>query len=101
LGLPEKYAKDTSYYQTYSASVEYFDFDRFTRITKSSTNWFENERKVFEMAQRLNYVPNPAAILLKKNKTYTIGVVLPHLQEEFFPKRLPPLKMLFQQKIIM
>jgi DNA-binding LacI/PurR family transcriptional regulator len=59
------------------------------------------KEKVFEMAQRLNYVPNPAAILLKKNKTYTIGVVLPHLQEEFFPKRLPPLKMLFQQKIIM
>lgn len=46
------------------------------------------KEKVFEMAQRLNYVPNPAAILLKKNKTYTIGVVLPHLQEEFFSQAI-------------
>jgi len=46
------------------------------------------KEKVFEMAQKLNYVPNPAAILLKKNKTYTIGVVLPHLQEEFFSQAI-------------
>jgi DNA-binding LacI/PurR family transcriptional regulator len=46
------------------------------------------KEKVFEMAQRLNYVPNPAAILLKKNKTFTIGVVLPHLQEEFFSQAI-------------
>ncbi len=46
------------------------------------------KEKVFEMAQKLNYVPNPAAILLKKNKTFTIGVVLPHLQEEFFSQAI-------------
>ena len=40
--------------------------------------------KVWQVAKRLHYVPNPAAILLKKNKTATIGVVLPYLQEEFF-----------------
>ncbi len=40
--------------------------------------------RVWEVAKRMHYVPNPAAILLKKNKTSTIGVVLPYLQEEFF-----------------
>ena len=40
--------------------------------------------RVWEVAKRIHYVPNPAAILLKKNKTSTIGVVLPYLQEEFF-----------------
>jgi DNA-binding LacI/PurR family transcriptional regulator len=40
--------------------------------------------RVWEAAKLMHYVPNPAAILLKKNKTSTIGVVLPYLQEEFF-----------------
>lgn len=40
--------------------------------------------RVWEVAKLRHYVPNPAAILLKKNKTSTIGVVLPYLQEEFF-----------------
>ncbi|MFN3851654.1 MAG: LacI family DNA-binding transcriptional regulator [Spirosomataceae bacterium] len=40
--------------------------------------------RVFEVAKKLNYVPNPAAILLKKNRTYTIGLLIPSLTEEFF-----------------
>jgi DNA-binding LacI/PurR family transcriptional regulator len=40
--------------------------------------------RVWETAKLMHYVPNPAALLLKKNKTSTIGVVLPYLQEEFF-----------------
>jgi DNA-binding LacI/PurR family transcriptional regulator len=40
--------------------------------------------KVWEVAKLRHYVPNPAAIFLKKNRTFTIGVLLPHLQEEFF-----------------
>ncbi len=40
--------------------------------------------RVWEVAKLRHYVPNPAALLLKKNKTSTIGVVLPYLQEEFF-----------------
>ncbi|WP_026994020.1 LacI family DNA-binding transcriptional regulator [Flectobacillus major] len=46
------------------------------------------KERVFEVAKKLNYVPNPAAILLKKNKTSTIGVVLPHLKEEFFSQAI-------------
>jgi len=40
--------------------------------------------QVWKVAKQLHYVPNPAAIFLKKNRTFTIGVLLPHLQEEFF-----------------
>lgn len=40
--------------------------------------------RVWELAKQMHYVPNPAAIFLKKNRTYTIGVLLPYLQEEFF-----------------
>lgn len=40
--------------------------------------------RVKELAQKLHYVPNLAAKLLRTHKTRTIGVVLPHLQEEFF-----------------
>eukprot|EP01136_Pigoraptor_vietnamica_P026552 Opistho-1_new@81725 len=48
----------------------------------------KTKEQVFEVAKRLNYVPNPAAILLRKNKTYTVGVVFPHLQEEFFSQAI-------------
>ncbi len=48
----------------------------------------KTKERVFEVAKRLNYVPNPAAILLKKNKTNTVGVVFPYLQEEFFSQAI-------------
>ncbi|KPM49126.1 LacI family DNA-binding transcriptional regulator [Jiulongibacter sediminis] len=51
------------------------DHPRISEKTKS---------RVKELAEKLHYVPNPAALLLKKNKTYTIGVLLPFLKEEFF-----------------
>ena len=42
------------------------------------------KQRVIDMAKTLHYIPNPAAVLLKKGKTFTVGVVLPHLTEEFF-----------------
>ena len=42
------------------------------------------KQRVNDLAKSLHYTPNPAAILLKKKKTSTIGVVLPFLKEEFF-----------------
>lgn len=41
--------------------------------------------KVKAMAKELNYEPNQTAIFLQKGKTNTIGVILPHLAESFFP----------------
>ncbi|MBX2953210.1 MAG: LacI family DNA-binding transcriptional regulator [Leadbetterella sp.] len=40
--------------------------------------------RVSELALSLNYVSNSAARMLKKNTTFTVGVVVPNLHEEFF-----------------
>lgn len=40
--------------------------------------------QVQKLAQELNYEPNQAAISFKQGKTFTIGVLLPNLGEEFF-----------------
>lgn len=40
--------------------------------------------QVRKLAEELNYEPNQAAISFKKGKTWTIGVILPNLGEEFF-----------------
>jgi LacI family transcriptional regulator, repressor for deo operon, udp, cdd, tsx, nupC, and nupG len=40
--------------------------------------------RVQELAKKLNYQPNQTAISFKQGKTFTIGVILPHLSESFF-----------------
>ena len=40
--------------------------------------------RVKELAKELKYEPNQTAILFKKGKTFTIGVILPELSEAFF-----------------
>jgi LacI family transcriptional regulator len=40
--------------------------------------------QVQKLAAELNYEPNQAAISFKQGKTFTIGVILPNLGEEFF-----------------
>ena len=40
--------------------------------------------QVKKLAEELNYVPNQTAIFFKQRKTYTIGVVIPNLREEYF-----------------
>ena len=40
--------------------------------------------RVQQLAEQLGYEPNQAAISFKQRKTFTIGVVLPNLKEEFF-----------------
>jgi len=40
--------------------------------------------QVQKLAEELNYEPNKIAIFFKQRKTYTIGVILPNLKEEFF-----------------
>ena len=44
----------------------------------------KTKERVRELAEKLHYVRNPAAMLLKKNRTMNIGVLLPFLKEEFF-----------------
>lgn len=40
--------------------------------------------RVMELAAKLNYSSNSAAQMLRKNTTYTVGVVVPNLHEEYF-----------------
>jgi LacI family transcriptional regulator len=40
--------------------------------------------QVRKLAEELNYEPNRAAISFKQGKSFTIGVILPNLGEEFF-----------------
>ncbi len=42
--------------------------------------------RVKALANELNYQPNQIAIDLQKGRTNTIGVILPHLSETFFPE---------------
>lgn len=46
------------------------------------------KQRVREMAEELRYEPNIAAIQFKKGKTYTIGVILPELSENFFSEAI-------------
>jgi len=41
-------------------------------------------QQIKKLAAELNYEPNHAAISFKRGKTFTIGVILPNLREEFF-----------------
>jgi DNA-binding LacI/PurR family transcriptional regulator len=44
----------------------------------------KTKQKVWEVAKRIEYIPNPAAFFLKNNKTFSLGVIIPSLHEPFF-----------------
>ncbi len=44
----------------------------------------KTKEKVFELAKKLNYVPNPGVNLLRTNASMKIGLVLPNLKSDFF-----------------
>lgn len=44
--------------------------------------------RVQALARELDYQPNQAAIFFKQRKTFTIGVILPNLKEEFFSEAI-------------
>ena len=46
----------------------------------------ETRRKVVELAERLHYQPNSIALHLKKQKTQTIGVIIPETSNAFFSR---------------
>ncbi len=55
-------------------------------------------QRVKELAKSLHYTPNPAALLLKKKKTSTIGIVLPFLKEEFFSMAITGIEDIISEK---
>lgn len=44
----------------------------------------ETKQRVFDLARKLNYVPNPYASSLRQKKSKTIGVVIPEVADGFF-----------------
>ena len=48
----------------------------------------ETKEKVFALAKKLNYVPNPYASGLRKKMSKTIGVVIPEVADSFFSEAI-------------
>lgn len=44
----------------------------------------ETEKKILEIAEKYGYKPNPIAVNLRVKKSYTIGLVIPTLDNSFF-----------------
>lgn len=53
-------------------------------LRDSSEIGAETKRKVVELAEALNYSPNPIALSLLKNRTQTIGVIVPDIANRFY-----------------
>ncbi len=45
-------------------------------------------KRVKEVASELEYEPNQTAMFLRSGKTFTLGVILPHLSEAFFSEAI-------------
>lgn len=52
----------------------------------------KTKETVFALAKKLNYIPNQASSLLRSNKTFIIGVIVPFLKEEFFSQVISSLE---------
>ncbi|HVK47817.1 MAG TPA: LacI family DNA-binding transcriptional regulator [Pseudobacter sp.] len=58
----------------------------------------ETKQRVFELARKLNYVPNPYASSLRKNKSKTIAVVIPEIANNFFALAINGIESIAQEK---
>jgi len=55
-------------------------------------------KRVKELAQLYGYKPNPVAVSLKRNKTFTIGILIPDILNHFFAKVLHGIEQEASQK---
>jgi len=58
----------------------------------------ETKRKVLELAQQLQYVPNPYASSLRRKKSNTIGVVIPEVADSFFSNAIKGIESIARDK---
>ncbi|HYO21921.1 MAG TPA: LacI family DNA-binding transcriptional regulator [Flavisolibacter sp.] len=56
------------------------------------------KQRVLEMADKLNYVPNPYAGSLRKRKSKTIAIVLPEVADSFFSLAINGIEAMAQEK---
>jgi len=55
-------------------------------------------KRVKELAQLYGYKPNPVAVSLKRNKTFTLGILIPDILNHFFAKVLHGIEQEASQK---
>jgi DNA-binding LacI/PurR family transcriptional regulator len=58
----------------------------------------KTRENVWDVAKKLNYIPNPAAMLLKNNTTLSIGILIPSLSEEFFTHAITGIEDILEEK---
>lgn len=58
----------------------------------------ETKERVFELARKLNYQPNPYASSLRKHKSKTIAVVIPEIANNFFALAINGIERIAQEK---
>jgi LacI family transcriptional regulator len=58
----------------------------------------ETKRKVNELVNKLNFIPNPYASSLRKRKSKTIAVVLPEVADSFFSLAINGIEAVAQEK---
>lgn len=58
----------------------------------------DTKKRVREMADKLNYQPNPFASSLRRKKSITIAVVIPEIANNFFALAMDGIQMVAQQK---
>lgn len=58
----------------------------------------ETKKKVMALAEELNYVPNPYASSLRKQKSKTIAVILPEVADNFFSLAINGIQAVAAQK---
>lgn len=58
----------------------------------------ETKKRVMEMAQQLNYQPNPFASSLRRKRSATIAVVIPEIANNFFALAIDGIQMVAQEK---
>ena len=58
----------------------------------------ETKRKVLELAQQLQYIPNPYASSLRRKKSNTIGVVIPEVADSFFSNAIKGIETVAREK---
>jgi len=58
----------------------------------------KTRKRVQEMAQKLNYSPNPYASSLRKQKSKTIAVIIPEIANNFFSCGLQGIQEIAEQE---
>lgn len=58
----------------------------------------ETRKAVIELAEKLNYRPNPVSLNLKQRQTFSIGVIIPEFINSFFPEVIMGIQSVLEPK---